>query len=358
MHLLVAVSAHGYGHIAQVAPVANELRRRLPGLRVTLYTAGPIEVLQRRFTGPFDHVACAVDVGMVMDGPLGVDVAASAAAYARFHANWEHHVAAEAVRLSALAPDLVLADVPYRVVEAAAQAGIPVVCLCSLNWADIYGAYCGGRPEATRIQCQILEAYRRAEVFLRPAPSMPMPDLADAQAIGPIARVGQDRRAEINARADLQGGERLVLVALGGVSGRLPMESWPRLPGVRWLVQGDWAVHRPDVIRLESLGLHFIDLVRSADVFLTKPGYGSFVEAACNATPLLYVSRGEWPEEPFLVEWLQASGRCREVARADLERGALAEALEGVLDGPQPPPVDPIGTAEAADVLMQRLMRR
>ena len=35
-HLLLAVTAHGYGHLAQSAPVVEALTRRMPGLRVTL----------------------------------------------------------------------------------------------------------------------------------------------------------------------------------------------------------------------------------------------------------------------------------------------------------------------------------
>jgi hypothetical protein len=53
-----------------------------------------------------------------------------------------------------------------------------------------------------------------------------------------------------------------------------------------------------------------IDLLRSVDAVIAKPGYGTFAEAACNATPLLYVRRQEWPEQDCLIEWLhpQPSG--------------------------------------------------
>jgi hypothetical protein len=40
-HLLVAASAHGFGHLAQTAEVVNALRRRVPGVRVTVHTALP-----------------------------------------------------------------------------------------------------------------------------------------------------------------------------------------------------------------------------------------------------------------------------------------------------------------------------
>ena len=51
-----------------------------------------------------------------------------------------------------------------------------------------------------------------------------------------------------------------------------------------------------------------LDLIRSCDVLLTKPGYGAFTEAACNGTSVLYVARDDWPEEPWLSRWLVAHG--------------------------------------------------
>jgi hypothetical protein len=35
-HLFVSLTAHGYGHLAQVAPVVADLVRRMPDLRLTL----------------------------------------------------------------------------------------------------------------------------------------------------------------------------------------------------------------------------------------------------------------------------------------------------------------------------------
>ena len=65
---------------------SEELRARHPGLRLTVETALPRDLLERRFIPPpFDHVARPADVGMVMRDALAVDVAASCAAYRDAH---------------------------------------------------------------------------------------------------------------------------------------------------------------------------------------------------------------------------------------------------------------------------------
>ncbi len=52
---------------------------------------------------------------------------------------------------------------------------------------------------------------------------------------------------------------------------------------------------------IAELRLSVMDVLGSRDAILGKPGYGTFAEAACNGKPVLYVSRGDWPEEPALT---------------------------------------------------------
>ncbi len=351
-HLLVCITPHGYGHTAQVAPVVNALRQTLPDLRVTLRTTVARALLSARFDAPFTHIERADDFGMVMANAVDVLAEPSAAAYAAFHADWDRKVDTEAATLATLAPDLVLANVPYLPLAAAARAGIPAAAMCSLNWADIYQHYCGASPGADLILEQMHAAYNSAAVFLRTQPSMPMPMLDNGIAIGPIARVGHDRREQIDRQLQLVDDTKLILVAPGGIPTRWPMEHWPRLPGVRWIVQSDWHATHPDSIKLEALDLPFTDVLRSCDALLGKPGYGSIAECGCNGTPMLYLPRHDWPEEPYLLEWLHAHGRGLAIDRQAVETGALGEALNNLLNQTAKPPATPSGIQDAASLLM------
>lgn len=352
MHLLAAITAHGYGHLAQTAAVVNALRRRLPELRLTLYTRVPRKIISTRIEGDFILIDESPDIGMPMQDALTVDIAAATAAYRDFHAHWEQDVVAEAQRLRALAPEIILANVPYRILAAAQLAGIPAMAFCSLNWADIYHHYCGDRPEAESVVRQIVDAYRAADAFLRPVPSMPMPDLANTKAVGPIARVGTSRRAELAAECGAAPDARFVLVSLGGIPMEFDVEHWPQQPGLHWIIPSEWKAHRQDMIALGSLRANFVDVLASVDILLTKPGYGSFAEAACNGIPVLYVPRLDWPEEPHLVEWLARNGRCLRITQQQLERGAFLDSLETLLRLSAPPPVPATGDEEAAEHLL------
>jgi len=352
-HLLVALSSHGFGHAAQAAAVVNAWRRRQPELRLTLRTSLPADLLARRFAGEFELTPCNTDVGMLMSTALDADLAATAAAYAQFHAGWDHRVQDEARALACLAPDLVLADVPYLPLAAAAAISIPAVAMCSLNWADIYAHYfLATRPEARAIHAQILDAYRRADCFLQLEPGMPMSNLSRRVAIGPVAHVGVNRRAALSAALGLPPTSRVMAISLGGIDMRLPIEHWPPLPDVHWLVPSAWQVAHPSATAMESLDMSITDILSSVDVLIGKPGYGTFAEAACNGTRVLYVRRPDWPEDPFLVEWLMRHGNALEISRRQLESGDLAVPLRKLCEQPRRPPVIPAGIEHAVNNLM------
>ena len=349
MHLVVDVSAHGYGHFAQTAPVLNALWRRRPDLRVTLRSTLPAELLASRLEQPVDHREVDHDFGMVMTSALDVDRAASLARYRDFHRDWGKRVDQAARDLDALRPDLLLANVPYLSLAAAGRAGVPAAALCSLNWAAIFAHYF---PDEGAIVDDMLGAYARARVFLRPEPSMPMPGLSNTRDIAPIARRGRRRRQALDEAFGLGPEERLVLVAPGGIPTAVDMARWPRRSGLRWVVPPGWGAGRDDVIDHDAAGMGFTDLLCSCDVLVTKPGYGSVTEAVCNGVPVIYVRRGDWPEEPALVAWLQGHGRSVEITREQWAGGEVLEALERLENGPPPQPVMPGGAEEAAEHLL------
>jgi hypothetical protein len=346
LHLFIDISSHGLGHLAISAPVINALARCRPRLRLTIRSGLTRERLAARIDPPFEHIAEASDFGYRMIDATHIDLDASALAYRATHADWAARVGREAGLLLERSPDLVLSNVSYLPLAGAAAAGLPCAALCSLNWADLFRHYFGRHDWAPPIHRQMLDAYRAAEIFLRPAPSMPMPELANTVTVAPIARLGTRHELRLPA------GVRAVLIAMGGFTHRLPIERWPRATGVRWLVPTDWHSRHPDAIPWDRIGLGFTDLLASVDAVITKPGYGTFTEAACNGVPVLHVRREDWPEQACLIEWIQANGRCLEIDEQQLATGELADALAALGRLPPRPIPRPDGAEQAAERLL------
>jgi len=354
-HLLLAVSGHGYGHLSQCAPVINALWQRCPELRLTVCGSLPHAVVAARLAREFSYRQTELDPVMRMFSAWEVDVPASMQVYETFYRNRATGLQQDLALLRESRPDLVLADIPYRILLAAQQAGVPAFGLCSLNWAAVCAAYCADSRNSAAIVGHMLSGYRAARAFLAPAPALPMPELENYRPIGPIARSGTCRTTELQQRTGLPSGTRHVLVAMGGIATRLPLANWPRMAGVAWVFDTPGLSPRDDFVPLGTLSMPFIDVLASAAAVLTKPGYGTYAEAVCNGIPVLTVARPDWPETRYLNDWARQHGRLVEIDPAQLEEGDLAAALEQLWRQPVKPPPAPAGIPQAADIILGSL---
>ncbi len=358
MHLLVDISAHGLGHLAQTAPVLNALRPLLPDLRLSLRSGLPLGRLRARVEGEFDHIPEARDFGFVMHNAVDIDRAGSAQRYREFHADWASRVEAEAGELRRRKVDAVLCNAAYLPLAAAAEAGIPAVGMSSLNWADMFAHYLGGEAWAAPIHAQILQAYNSAAAFLCFAPGLPMPDFRRRIALGPVARIGQRDRQYFSHLLGLDESRRWLLVAMGGMDFPLATQRLPSREDVCWLLPGPpEGFARGDLRGFDPAEPRFADLLASVDAVITKPGYGTFVEAACAGTPIVYLERDDWPETPYFAAWLAHHGRAAAIGREALQAGSFLPTLEALWQQPAPARPDPTGGGEAARLLLQLFAR-
>ncbi|WP_298607155.1 hypothetical protein [uncultured Thiothrix sp.] len=355
-HLVVDISAHGFGHLAQTTAVLNALEPS--NLRLTIRSKAPLAILQERIHLPFELIPYQQDNGMVMLDALKVDVPKSFAWYQNFHANFVARVEQAAIDLVVLQADLLFANVPYLSLAAAHKLNLPTLALCSLNWADIFQSYCGHLTGAAAIHAEILQSYQGINCFLQPTPSMPMPSLANKHSIAPIASLGRRQSEHLKAVTHGQF-QQFVLVGLGGIGMRYPLETWPKLSGIAWIFD-DQSLHvqREDLLPVSSFGLSYIDLLASCDVVLTKTGYGMQTEAVVNQIPALCVQRGDWPEEPYLFAWHQEHGEVAFVDWQAIQTGKFVGQLQSLLATKwTKASVVPSGAAEAAQIIQQILTK-
>lgn len=355
-HLFVDISSHGFGHLGQTAPVLAALRKRLPGLHLTVRCGLARRQLLTRIDAPFNHIRASSDTGFIQHDALHIDHSATREAYELAHAEWPEKLEQETGFLLRLRPDLVLSDVAYLPLAGAARAGIPALAMSSLNWLDVARHYYGHAAWAQPILGQMAEAYASARGFIALTPSMsghggmlPLP-------VGPVAclttaEAGQSLRASMS----IAPAQKAVLVALGGFSMDLPVDAWPERDDLVYLLPESWDCSRHNVRYYSPVDHAFTALLQGADAVLTKPGYGTFVEAACAGKPVLYLPREDWPEQPALIDWLQTAGRCRAVTLDALAGDAWLDALWDLLSLPARVPVTPTGIDEAVDLLLPYL---
>ena len=342
------VSSYGFGHLGQIAPVIVELIAQDPTARVVVRSTHAASVVNNILGFHVDLDEPPPEATLVMLDPTAVDVAASAEAYRALHARWDDDLERETARLEALSPVALVADVPYLSLAAAKRLGIPAVALCSLNWLDLYRTYCGCARDAPAIIRTIEAAYCSAHLFLQPRPHMPMSDLPNRRSIGPIARIGRAQKNQVRTILGIPQTDYVVLVTFGGIRSEKRVQL-PNIAGVHWIALH--SVARGNVADVSRFGMSFIDVLASSDAVVTKIGYATFVEAACNGVGIVSAPRADWPEAGPLIEWAKQNANFALMEDGIEDTPGFRTALSAVLNAPCRMPVRASGIAEAVETI-------
>ncbi|MGS2744297.1 hypothetical protein ACU6TU_12010 [Halomonas sp. LS-001] len=360
-HILVAISGHGLGHLSQASAVINALTLLTPECHFTIRSPLATATLRQWIIADFVHHQVEDDIGMRMSNALDVDIGASEVAYAHLHNAWAERVSDLAFQMLEEDVTLVLCDIAYLPLAAAQSARIPNVALCSLNWADVMARYLDSE-RVNQWLVDIRKAYQQANLFILPTPSMAMPWLDNYLEVAPIGRVGRSHWHRVAAYLEAGENAYIVLVGMGGMALRLDPHNWPTAingHAVHYIVPdsllAEMATPSELFYPLSGLKLPYHHVMASVDLMLTKPGYGTFVEAAATGLPVIYVARDDWPDSQSLVGWLSSNGLVREITRDAIEEGAFIQEMEALLTQGRYSPISPDGAVQAADAIISLL---
>jgi hypothetical protein len=231
--------------------------------------------------------------------------------------------------------------------------------LGSLCWEQVLIHLHNETPleDASVIQ-QIRHSYSLANLMIRVAPSIAMPAFCRTVDVGPIAaRLTPDHqgvRQAVGAPPD----ERIVVIAFGGIPlTSLPWHQIEAMTGYRFIVPGQVPPHTHRVVSSDTLPLSFQTIMASCDMLLTKPGYGTIVEAVASGTRVVYVRRYNFVDEDSLVAYLHRYGRGLELSVEDFLNGRWETTMDAAMTIPAPQALAPAasGAMEAADILLKHM---
>jgi hypothetical protein len=351
-----AISGHGYGHAAQVVPVLNALGALVPGLTAILRTTVPASFFFDRLTIQWQYSPVQQDVGCVQDGPLNIDIDATWEAHRQFHETWDIRLTNEMAAMQAASPSLVIADTPYLAIEAGSRSQIPTLALANFTWDLVLREFCHASNHLRqRLIQSIRGSYAKADRALRITPAPKIDVFSRITDIGPIASPATSERDRLTATLALASNERTVLVGFGGIPlTSLPLAQMERLRQYRFIIDGPVPTGYSRIHSTKMLPFSFKTLLASVDIIMTKPGYGTVVEAVALQQPIVYVSRHNFADEPPLVDFLHRYGRSVELSMDDFMKGCWETALQQALRASAsllPPPIT--GAAEAAKEIVR-----
>lgn len=274
----------------------------------------------------------SLDTGAIQDGPLRVNAHDTLQKYYQtIHLNRDTLVAQETKFLVDCGVRLVLVDATPIACVAGAQAGCVVNLITNFTWCSIYKSMLQNdctdldrelksRYELMIQQCEEDCCCATKYIQLPGACPLPMGFAKDRVVSAPLlareatAPADQLKRSILSKYFDIDvdvntgsSPPKILLLGFGGhnTEWHLRDDSLP----VGWvcLVLGANPCEMP-VSRFVALPstCYVPDFIAVADAVLSKLGFGFVSECVINSTPLVYVPRSSWPEEPYLEKYITA----------------------------------------------------
>ncbi|RAL50445.1 hypothetical protein DM860_016912 [Cuscuta australis] len=324
------VTGHGFGHATRVVEVARNLI--LAGHDVHVITGAPDFVFTSEIQSPRLFLRkVLLDCGAVQADALTVDRLASLEKYSETAVVPRASILATEVEwLKSIKADLVVSDVVPVACRAAADAGIPSVCVTNFSWDFIYAEYVMAAGNHHRsIVWQIAEDYSHCEFLIRLPGFCPMPAFRDVIDVPLVVRRLHKSREVVRRELGIGEEVKVVILNFGGqpAGWKLKQEYLPS--GWLCLVCGasDSQQLPPNFIKLAK-DAYTPDLMAASDCMLGKIGYGTVSEALAYKLPFVFVRRDYFNEEPFLRNMLENYQSGVEMIRRDLLTGRWRPYLE------------------------------
>jgi UDP:flavonoid glycosyltransferase YjiC (YdhE family) len=252
---------------------------------------------------------------------------------------------------------LIVGDVPPLCFEIAARVGVPSVAITNFSWSGIYRGFLHALPEFGALIEEMENFYRKTTLALSLPYSCEMDIFPSQEMIPFITRSSALDPREARDQFGLPRSATVVLLSFGGNGlDRLHLERLLEQKDFFFVGTGEASRKERNLLILPDAQRNYVDLVRAADVIVSKPGYGIVADVIRHQVPLLYTERGDFAEYPYLVKTLQDCATAEFIPQDDLISANLTPYLKSLLSKDKHwPPVAINGASVAAEKVLSLL---
>lgn len=337
-HIAYYVSSHGYGHGVRSCDIIRALNRLYPEIRVTITTDLPAAFLRGRLETDRNTVRPgSFDVGMVQLDSIRVDVSATLEKVKSLYARKLELIRSEAAFLRNAGVSLVVVDIAALPAEAAKAVGLPVIAIGNFAWDWIYGEFAETNSAWLPLIREFERGYGMVDLLLRLPFAESMKVFPKTEDIPLVATAGRSRCDELVKLTGCDPKKKWVLLSFTSLEwGEPALNEAEQLSEYEFFTVKPLEWRRKNIHAVDRKQTSFSDVLASADVVISKPGFGLLSECVLNRKPLVYADRADFREYHVLVEGIRKYLKNVHIPADLLYRGKLGDALGAIWSRPEP----------------------
>lgn len=299
MKIALYASSHGFGHASRIAALADSFIRF--GIYIYICTDRPRFLFQELKAQDYQYREISIDRGVVHGENLVTDLPATKSALLRLFSQREEIVSREVEFLRREQIDLVIADIPFFIVEACGYAEVPVFGVSNFDWAFIYGGIFANDEDMLPIVNTIWSLHRRMDksYLLDLGTKDSVPGFKNPVPGGLLTREKHTFK-DIRSAYDIALGVPILLMMFGG-EGTIDLPLSEICKAWTGVIMSPYQASGIDNLIRVSPDEDFLSLMQAADLVICKPGYSTFSEILSLGKSMICVPRKNYPEEEVLL---------------------------------------------------------
>jgi len=301
------ISDYGFGHAARSVALIRQLLKMKKDVRVIICHSFALHFLRESLKGEKRVMfrTLETDIGyMLQTDSIEPDVEKLTRQYEKYIKKWNFLIEQERIFLQENNVDFVISDISAVPFEAAYMLGIPSLGISNFTW---YTAYQG--LIADSLLEPLKKAYEKMTYFFSLAGSKE-PDwgMRETTHFGFFARnVDENEVHRIRKLVNPASDQFIVFFGLGMKIDIEQLEHLPiwDSPNCTFIVSSNVQVQRPNVFSIPKDYTESHNYIASADLVISKPGWGIVSEAVCAGKPLYIIEREQMKEDEHTISFLK-----------------------------------------------------
>ena len=352
------ISPHGFGHASRSAAVMSALHAVHPTVHFEIFTLVPEWFFKQSLTAYFTYHQEKTDTGVIQKNAMIEDLDATLLDLETIYPLRSAEIDRLANIVSRAGCEAVICDIAPMGIETASRVGVPSILIENFTWDWIYEGYLDDKKQFSRFIPYLKDLFGKADLHIQTEPLCSLNNCADLHA-PPASRKPRTSAFQIRTKLGISDHQKAVLITMGGIP-----ESYNFLPALKehknfhFILPGNYSTTFTDqnitVLPHHSEYFH-PDLVNACDVVVGKLGYSTIAEVFHAGIPLLYLSRSQFRESPYLETFVESRIPSAHIKTEDFESGTWLPMLFKMLELPKIDRTEANGADQIAAFILKQI---